>query len=1112
MSAFDIIENKINQFIRKYYKNELIKGVIMFFSLGAIYLIFILLIENFLWLRVSYRAILFWLFIAVELYFLIRFILSPLIKLIGFRKGISYEESSKIIGNHFPEVKDKLLNILQLKNDNSYQSDLIIASINQKSKELQPIPFTKAVDFSKNKKYLKYAVIPIVLYFISLLTISTSSLRNSFKRVIDYNTAYKQPAPFEILLDSKDLSVVQGKDKTVNVIVKGNKIPNDLKINFKNQEYFLQKTSTNSYTYNFKDVQDSFRFYFEANNVFSEEYQIDLIKTPTINNISVSLNYPSYTRIKNKKYESITNLTIPEGTTINWLVKTNQTDTVKFVIRNDNLKIFNKINDEEFRFNKTIYKSLSYQITTSNKNLNNYEKLNFNVDIIKDEFPKILVQTNIDSITRGKAQFAGQISDDYGISKLQLIYYNVLDSEQVKSLDLDTTKENIQSFYYEFPDFLDLQQGEVYEFYFKVFDNDRVNGKKFTKSRVFKYKQKSKQEIEQEVLEEQRNTIQSLEKSLLNQKREQKTLNNIQQDLQNKKSLNWNDKNKVDKYLKRQEKYKKMMQRQTNDLQKNLDDFDKNNKQPNENKEDLKKRIEELKNLEKQQKLLDEIQKMADKLNKEDLVKKAKELAQQNRQQQRSLEKTLEMVKRFYVEQKTMQIANKLKELSKQQLDASNNENSLEKQKEIKQEFDKIKKELNDVKKDNENLKEPLSLPDVDSDQKEIDKMLDKAQKELESSDNESAKKSQKSSSKKMNEMSSKMQKALLEMQGDTLEENMDDLRKILENLVLFSFEQEELVNDFKDISTNHPQYGKNLKKQNQIKTYFEHIDDSLYVLSMRVPKISIKIQNDLTQAHYNLDQSLENFSEAKFDNGIANQRYVITAANNLSDYLSNILNNMKNSMSMKMGKGKKGKGSGFSLPDLIKKQEGLSQKMKDGLEKGKQKGKGKNGEQSGEDNNGEGKEGDKQGKSEGRNGDDLDAKLFEIYKQQNQLRQELENAIKEGEGENPGAYNNAKKALKTMEQLENEILQNGFNKATLQKMQNLNYELLKLDKAQLEQGEEKKRKSYTSKQQNKPNSLNQLKFKKQFYNQIEILNRHSLPLQQNYKKKVRAYFSDIKQ
>ncbi|MEN8879652.1 MAG: hypothetical protein ABF311_05715, partial [Polaribacter sp.] len=78
-------------------------------------------------------------------------------------------------------------------------------------------------------------------------------------------------------------------------------------------------------------------------------------------------------------------------------------------------------------------------------------------------------------------------------------------------------------------------------------------------------------------------------------------------------------------------------------------------------------------------------------------------------------------------------------------------------------------------------------------------------------------------------------------------------------------------------------------------------------------------------------------------------------------------------------------------------------------------------------------------------------------------------------------------------------------------KMQNLNYELLKLDKAALEQGKDKKRKANTNKLESERNKARALKFKKQFYNQIEILNRQSLPLQQNYKKKVRAYFSDTK-
>jgi len=100
---------------------------------------------------------------------------------------------------------------------------------------------------------------------------------------------------------------------------------------------------------------------------------------------------------------------------------------------------------------------------------------------------------------------------------------------------------------------------------------------------------------------------------------------------------------------------------------------------------------------------------------------------------------------------------------------------------------------------------------------------------------------------------------------------------------------------------------------------------------------------------------------------------------------------------------------------------------------------------------------------------------------------------------------------LKTMERLENEILEKGFNLNTLQKMQNLNYELLKLDKAALEQGKDKKRKSNANSIENQRNTAKALKFKKQFYNQIEILNRQSLPLQQNYKNKVRAYFSEAK-
>ena len=1123
MSGFKSIEQKLHQFSRKYYTSELIKGGILFLSLGFLYLFFTLFLEHFLWLKPAARTVLFWLFLVVELFLLIRFIAIPIFKLLGLRKGITYEQSSQIIGSHFPEVQDKLLNVLQLKH-NTYQSDLLLASIHQKSEELESVPFVKAVKFSKNKKYLKYASIPVLIWIITLISGNNSVLTQSLERVVNHRTAYSPPAPFLFSLSNNKLKVIQGKSITIIINTEGKVLPSEAQINFENQQYYLQNNGSGTFSYTFSDVQKPINFYVEANGVQSQDYKIEVIKTPTINNVSLELKYPRYLRRRNEIINNSGNIVVPEGTNITWNVVANQTDSVAFINR-DKRDFFEFVSDDTFKYSKKIKSAINYQIASSNKNLQDFEKLQFSVEVLKDESPLISVKSNIDSISRGTAQFAGQISDDYGLNKLQIVYYNDASPEVKNTFDLQITKENIQTFFYQFPDGLNIEKGINYELFFQVFDNDAVNGSKKAKSKVFNYRQKTDEEVEEELLQEQKNTINNIENSIQKQQTQKKELEKVQKDLQSKKKISWNDKKKIQNFVERQNQYNQMIQRQTDKLQENLDEKKEENENLQNKKEELKKRIEELKKSQKQQKLLDEIQKMAEKLNKEDLVKKAKELAQQNKQQERSLERILELTKRFYVEQKTMQIASKIDKLSKKQEDlADKKDNSIEAQKGIKKEFDKIKDELKELQKDNQKLKDPMELPDVEDEKEDIDKELKQSEENLLKDNKSEGKKHQKKSSKKMKEMSAKMQQSMLEMEGESMEENMEDLRKILDNLVVFSFRQEQLMNKFNETSTSHPDFGKDLKKQNQLKTYFEHIDDSLYVLSMRLPKISAKIKDDLSTTHYNLDQSLENFSENRFTNGVSNQRYVMTSVNNLADYLSNILNSMKNSMSMKMGKGKKGKGSGFSLPDLIKKQEGLSKKMKSGMKKGKSnKGKkpGKQGEKGEEGKKGDkgkngkgekpGEGGKKNGNGEGNSNDDLDGEIYEIYKQQSLLRQELQEQIRQSESGGNGVNSEARKALKKMEDLENEILEKGFNAGTLQKMQNLNYELLKLDKAALEQGKDKKRKSNTNLKVSEKRNIKAIQFKKQFYNQIEILNRQSLPLQQNYKKKVRAYFSNSK-
>lgn len=170
------IYNKLENFIKKFYTNEIIKGTLLFIGLGLLYFIITLLVEYFLWLSTTGRTILFWLFIAVELFLLAKFILFPAFKLFKLQKGLNYTEASRIIGNHFSEVGDKLLNFLQLS-DSKEQSELLLASIDQKQIRCNLFRFQmrsilkRIRSFYRMRYFLFYCLCCFILLEIHLLLI-----------------------------------------------------------------------------------------------------------------------------------------------------------------------------------------------------------------------------------------------------------------------------------------------------------------------------------------------------------------------------------------------------------------------------------------------------------------------------------------------------------------------------------------------------------------------------------------------------------------------------------------------------------------------------------------------------------------------------------------------------------------------------------------------------------------------------------------------------------------------------------------------------------------------------------------------------------------------------
>ena len=1114
MNNFNNIQQKLQQFIKKYYTNELIKGLILFASFGLLYFLITVFIEYFLWLPTTARTVLFFVFIAVELGLLTKFIAIPLAKIFGLQKGISLSEASAIIGKHFPEVDDKLLNVLQL-NDNKHQSELILASIEQKSASLQPIPFKKAVNFKGNVKYLKYLSIPLLIWAFTSLTGNNSVFNESFNRVVDYKTAYEPPAPFAFIVLNDNLQNIEGQPFELIVATEGNVVPENVTIHFNNESYLLKDVNGN-FSHQFNNLKEPMEFYLEANNVRSKPYRLEVLKTPNVTGFEMYMNYPAYTGKKDELIKNTGNTVIPEGSTITWNITTKATDSMKFVAGNSDA--FSLKSDNNFSISKRVRNDLNYQITTSNNNLKNYEKLNYAIQVIKDEHPKIEVKSDIDSVSRGPIQFVGQLSDDYGLKKLQLVYYDKNDEQSAQKVLIDINKSTFEEFYYIFsPEILKIDQGKAYEMYFEVFDNDGSNGRKRTKSQVFSYYYKTKQEITDDLLKEQKQKLDELNKTNKDSEKLNKDLDEFSKKLKKKSDLNWNDKKEFNQFLKRQEQYKQMQEKHTENLKENLDEQEQNSddKSIQEKKDELKKRIEEVQELQEKNDLLEQLKKMSEKLEKEEMLDKLDKLTEQNKQEKKTLERLLEMSKRFFVEKKAAQIKNKLNSLSKRQEEQADKKDvNSEDQKKLNNNFEEIQKDFEELIKQNKNLAQPMPFPDTKNDEKAIKEDMKKAEEELkeveeDSNDSEnsdknddsnndakkkSASKKQKSASKKQKELSKKMGGAMMEMQGEMQQENIDDLKAILENLLSFSFDQEQLLMSFDGKDASHPEFPRMLKKQQIIKENFEHIDDSLYTLSMTVPQLTSKIQEDLTNAHYNLNKSLEYIAENQVVAGRSNQQYTMTAANNLADMLSDMLNSLQNP-SMGQGHGKGGEPE-FSLPDIIKKQGDLSKKIQEGMKKG-------DGEPKKEGNREKGKDGTPKNGEGG--SEQLNGEQYQIYQEQNALKE----ALKEMIGKDGKNGSQVRRAIKQMEQLEKQLLDKGFDKSVLQQMQQLEHELLKLEDAQLQQGKDNKRKSETNTTTFEKGFIPQIKGEKIFFNKDEILNREPLPLRNNYKKKVQDYFKE---
>ena len=715
----EIFIAKLDRFIRKYYQNQILRGVLLSVLVILPYWLIVSFTEYFLYFSVPVRTTLAIFSVLLAGFIMIKLVVIPVIGLFKIGDRITYRQAITIITKYFPNLEDRLLNTLELtellENEEIKENSLLLASINQRIESIRLIPFRRAISFKGNFVYLRYLLILFVI-FVAVYLLIPDLYSSSAKRLVHFRQKYTPPADFYFDLDSESLKVVKGSDYLLNVQTKGKYSPENAYIVYGENRFLLKKEKTGSFSYMFRNVNNNIPFYFQAGKVESKEYVLKALSKPGIRSFALSVEPPGYTQLPLKVEKNLGDLSVQEGSKLSWEIIGEDADKLELhfsdtIVNNQTRNI-----SGNFDYSRVILKKLNYQIYLSNQEFKNELFANYNIDVIPDLYPQIQVSSIQDSSLTSAYYFKGLIKDDYGFSNLRFAYE--VNGQSPVNVPI-SMKRNLtsQEFYFAF-DFalVGFEEGSQVRYYFEVFDNDEVNNPKMARTEQFNFYIPNSKQLYDLNSAVQDSITNQLEKGIDLSQSIQDDILRLQKNALDGSTDKWQQQQLFQQIESKKDELDMLLKEIQNE------NFRKNQLMNSMGVQDSllmekQKQIDEL--LEKVmddelQKLFEEFNKLAEDFKSEELNKLGNQLKMSFEDFQKQMDRNLELLERYEIEVQMKQLVDRIEKL------ADEHENSAEENRDTyqlkqQQELDQkkwkeLEEDLADVLEKNLDIKKPIFI------------------------------------------------------------------------------------------------------------------------------------------------------------------------------------------------------------------------------------------------------------------------------------------------------------------------------------------------------------------------------------------------------------------
>ncbi len=1122
----ELLIEKLDSFIRKYYKDQLIRGGLYTAGIVVVFFLGASLTEYFGRLGTTARTVLFWCTLLAIAAVAARLLVFPLLKLLRLGATITHAEAARIVGEHFGEVRDKLLNTLQLQDQVSNDPQrraLIEASIAQRSKELSPVPFSAAIDLRKNRRYLRYALPPVAVLLVMLLA-APSVITGPTKRLIAHGTEFLPEAPFRFVVLNEDLEVPESEDLDLLVELQGKVLPQQVDLEVGGARIPMVRQEQSRFLHRFRNVQERTAFRMAADGFRSAEYVVVPQPNPALLDLVLTLEPPAYLGLPKSGPISSGDVTVPAGTRITWTARTRSTDRLDLAF-DDTTYALAPAGADRFSSGRRLLHSRTYSLVPSNQGRPAKEALRYRIEVVPDLYPTIAVEQRVDSTAPKQLYFQGEVGDDHGFRNLAFHYRFAAGGDSVPA-DLRQRTEALslapgntrQRFFHAWDaSSLRLLPGDRVEYWFEVWDNDGVNGSKSARSITQVFEAPSLKELADKQ-EQQAGAIKDqLQQGIKEAQDLQRELDKLRRDMLDKKDLDWQDKRKLEDVLKRQEKLQQRIERTTEQLKQSQQEqraFREMDERILEKQQQVQELFENVLS-EEMKELYRQVQELMEKLDKDKVQEQMEQMKLGQEDVEKELDRALEQFKRMEVEQMAEDIAQQMEQLGKEQKELSertedakgDKADELKKeQDELNKEFEDLRKQMDEMEKKNSELQDPIDLPSTEEKEKSIEQEQQNSSDQLQKQQNKKASESQQKAGEQMEQLAFQMRSGMQGQQQEQNEEDMDALRQLLENIVQLSFDQEANMNDLQGTAARDPHLLDIGRRQKKLRDDAKMVEDSLFALSKRVPQLQALVNREMNAVNENMDQAREHLAESRANDrhrpmAADKQQRAMTGLNNLALLLDEALQQMQQQQksSGMPGKGSCNKpgGNGSSgdskKMQKMKAQQQALQKQLEEMKKAMENGK-KPGPKEGQQNPG--------GTTPG-----MSQQLAQLAAQQAAIRKEMQRLGQELNKDGSGNGNGLQKMAEQMEKNEKDIVNKNITQETLKRHQDIMTRMLEAEKAERERELDQKRQSEEGRDREKPDPARFFEYQRTKQREAEMLRSVPPGLKPYYKARVNEYF-----